>query len=153
MKKLTINYLYNMTYQILTLIIPIITAPYLARTLHATANGINNYTSSIVYWFTLIGMLGITLYGNREVAKIRNDKEKLSQKFWEIFTLQFISNFICLLAFYFIFNTVITPDYKTILLIQGLSIVSVMFDISWFYYGLENIKRVTLRNIIVKLLF
>ena len=76
MKKLTINYFYNMLYQVLTLIIPIITAPYLARTLQATANGINNYTSSIVYWFTLIGMLGITLYGNKEIAKVRDNKEK-----------------------------------------------------------------------------
>lgn len=151
MKKLTINYLYNMTYQILTLIIPIITAPYLARTLQTTANGINNYTSSIVYWFTLIGMLGITLYGNKEVAKVRDDKEKLSKKFWEIFGLQFISNFICLITFYLIFGLAST-DYKTILLIQGLSIISVMFDVSWLFYGIENIKRVTLRNIVVKLL-
>ena len=151
MKKLTINYFYNMLYQVLTLIIPIITAPYLARTLQATANGINNYTSSIVYWFTLIGMLGITLYGNKEIAKVRDDKEKLSKKFWEIFILQFLSNLISLITFYVIFG-IANVDYKTILLIQGLSIFSVMFDVSWFYYGMENIKRVTLRNIIVKIL-
>lgn len=151
MKKLTINYFYNMLYQVLTLIIPIITAPYLARTLQATANGINNYTSSIVYWFTLIGMLGITLYGNKEIAKVRDDKEKLSKKFWEIFTLQFLSNLISLITFYVIFG-IANVDYKTILLIQGLSIFSVMFDVSWFYYGMENIKRVTLRNIVVKIL-
>ena len=151
MKKLTINYFYNMLYQVLTLIIPIITAPYLARTLQATANGINNYTSSIVYWFTLIGMLGITLYGNKEIAKVRDNKEKLSKKFWEIFTLQFLSNLISLITFYVIFG-IANVDYKTILLIQGLSIFSVMFDVSWFYYGMENIKRVTLRNIVVKIL-
>ncbi len=151
MKKLTINYFYNMLYQVLTLIIPIITAPYLARTLQATANGINNYTSSIVYWFTLIGMLGITLYGNKEIAKVRDNKEKLSKKFWEIFTLQFLSNLISLITFYVIFG-VANVDYKVILLIQGLSIFSVMFDVSWFYYGMENIKRVTLRNIVVKIL-
>ena len=151
MKKLTINYFYNMLYQVLTLIIPIITAPYLARTLQATANGINNYTSSIVYWFTLIGMLGITLYGNKEIAKVRDNKEKLSKKFWEIFTLQFLSNLISLITFYVIFG-IANVDYKTILLIQGLSIFSVMFDVSWFYYGMENIKRVTLRNIVIKIL-
>lgn len=151
MKKLTINYFYNMIYQVLTLIIPIVTAPYLARTLQATANGINNYTSSIVYWFTLIGMLGITLYGNKEIAKVRDDKERLSKKFWEIFTLQFISNFIALVTFYIIFGFS-NVDYKTILLIQGLSIFSVMFDVSWFYYGIENIKRITIRNIVIKTL-
>lgn len=151
MKKLTINYFYNMLYQVLTLIIPIITAPYLARTLQATANGINNYTSSIVYWFTLIGMLGITLYGNKEIAKVRDDKEKLSKKFWEIFILQFLSNLISLITFYVIFG-IANVDYKAVLLIQGLSIFSVMFDVSWFYYGMENIKRVTLRNIVIKIL-
>ena len=151
MKKLTINYFYNMLYQVLTLIIPIITAPYLARTLQATANGINNYTSSIVYWFTLIGMLGITLYGNKEIAKVRDDKEKLSKKFWEIFILQFLSNLISLITFYVIFG-IAYVDYKAVLLIQGLSIFSVMFDVSWFYYGMENIKRVTLRNIVIKIL-
>ncbi len=151
MKKLTINYFYNVIYQVLTLLIPIVTAPYLARTLQATANGINNYTSSIVYWFTLAGMLGITLYGNKEVAKVRDNKDKLSQKFWEIFALQFLTNFISLVTFYIIFGFA-SVDYKTILLIQGLSILSVMSDISWFYYGMENIKRVTIRNIIIKIL-
>lgn len=151
MKKLTVNYFYNVIYQVLTLLIPIVTAPYLARTLQATANGINNYTSSIVYWFTLAGMLGITLYGNKEVAKVRDNKDKLSQKFWEIFTLQFLMNCITLVTFYIIFGFA-NVDYKTILLIQGLSILSVMFDISWFYYGMENIKRVTIRNIIIKIL-
>jgi len=151
MKKLTVNYFYNLSYQILNLIVPIITAPYLARTLQATANGINNYTSSIVYWFTLAGMLGITIYGNKEIAKVRDNREKISQKFCQIFGLQFISNLICLIAFYTIFNFA-TVDYKTILLIQGLSIVSVMFDISWLYYGMEDIKKITIRNIIIKLL-
>lgn len=150
-KKLTVNYFYSVIYQVISLITPIITAPYLARTLMETSIGINNYTYSIVYWFYLIGTIGIKLYGNNEIAKVRDNKEKLNQKFSEILFLQITSYCISLILFFGIFSF-FNYDYKTVLLIQGVYIISGMLDISWFYYGLEEFKIVTIRDLIVKFL-
>ena len=76
--KITKNYIYNFAFTILSFLTPIITAPYLARTLGSESMGINTYTYSIVYWFILFGMLGVSIYGSKEVAKVSDDREKLS---------------------------------------------------------------------------
>ena len=59
------NYIYNLLYQILVIILPIITTPYLARTIGPEGTGIYSYTISIVTYFILFGSLGIALYGQR----------------------------------------------------------------------------------------
>ena len=63
--KVVKNYLYNASYQILNLLIPLITVPYISRVLGAHDVGINEYTNSWVTFFYLMGQMGITLYGNR----------------------------------------------------------------------------------------
>lgn len=59
-KNLSANYIYNLAYQIFVIIVPIITTPYVSRTLGADGIGVYSYTLSIVTYFTLIGGLGIT---------------------------------------------------------------------------------------------
>ena len=150
--KVSVNYIYNMLYQVLTFLTPIITAPLLARTLGSTNLGIYDYTYTIVNWFTIVGMLGISTYGNREIAKASatNDRKIVSKKFSEIFTLQMTS---VLLSFVvFILLILFTNfQYKTIFIIQGLLIFSSAFEISWFYAGMQDFKKVSIRNMILKL--
>ena len=149
--KVTKNYLYNFAYQILSFVTPIITSPYLARTLGSESIGINNYTYSIVYWFILFGMMGISVYGSKEVAKVSDDKQKISQKFSEIFSLQFLNLCISSILFYIIF-VIFNFEYKSAFLLQGLMIISSMLDISWLFNGLEDFKKITTRNFVVKIL-
>ena len=149
--KVSTNYLYNVSYQILTFITPIITAPILARTLGAKNLGIYNYTYSIVYWFMLFAMMGVNIYGKKEVAKVSNNREKLSEKFSEIFCLQILTSVISLIIFYLLF-TIFDFRYKTIFLFQGLLIISAGLDISWLFVGLENFKKTTIRNFIIKII-
>ena len=82
--KLIKNYLYNVGYQIFVLIIPLITVPYVSRVLGSEGVGINAYTNSIISYFVLFGSIGINLYGNRTIAYVRDNREKLTQTFWEI---------------------------------------------------------------------
>ena len=67
-KKLTANYIYNLAYQIINLIFPLITTPYVSRILGADGIGVYSYTISIVTYFVLFGSLGISLYGQRQIA-------------------------------------------------------------------------------------
>ena len=94
------NFIYNIIYQILILIIPLITAPYLSRVVGAVGVGTYSYTYSIVYYFMLLTLLGVNNYGNRSIAKVRDDKEQLSKTFWSIYTFQLIMGIIMLITYF-----------------------------------------------------
>lgn len=144
------NYIYNMLYQILIIILPIITTPYIARTLGATGNGIYSYTISIVTYFILFGSLGINLYGQREIAYVQNDKEKRSQTFFELLILRIITLSISMLLFYFLFAR--SGEYSLYYKILLLEMLASILDISWFFQGLEDFKKIVTRNFIIKII-
>lgn len=148
--KVLRNYLYNAGYQLLAIIVPLITAPYVSRVLHAKGVGINAYTNSIIQYFILFAQLGIVLYGSKKIASVRNDKTKLSKSFWEIQILKTGTTFIALLATFFFI--LIYPHYQYYMLIQSINVVAVMFDISWFFSGLEDFRKIVFRNTIIRIL-
>lgn len=123
------NYIYNTVYQIMLLIVPLITMPYLTRVFTPDQIGINSYTASIVNYFMLFGALGMQMYANRQVAYVRDNKEKLSKTFWSLYITQLITTSISLIA-YLIF-VLFVKDNKAIYLVQGISVAATMIDISW----------------------
>jgi Membrane protein involved in the export of O-antigen and teichoic acid len=148
--KVIKNYLYNASYQVFILIVPLITTPYLARVLGPKGVGINSYTNSIIQYFILFGSIGVNLYGNRQVAFSRDDKEKLTQTFYEIFFMRLTTILIAYFAFEFFL--LITNKYKIYYFAQSISILAAAFDISWFFMGVENFAVTVLRNFIVKII-
>ncbi len=149
-KTITKNYIYNLTYQILILILPLVTTPYISRILGAENIGIYSYTVSIATYFILFGSLGIALYGQRQIAYEQRKLKKLSKTFWEIIILRFFTMTISMLIFYFIF--VKGEQYETYYKILLLELLANCFDISWLFQGLEEFKKTVIRNIIVKLI-
>ena len=149
-KGITRNYIYNLAYQILVLILPLITAPYISRTLGAEKIGIYSYTLSISAYFILFGSLGIALYGKREIAYHQKDKKKCSIIFWEVNIFRFITMSISLLIFYLVF--VNGTQYKMYYQILILELLGNCIDISWFFQGLEEFKKTVARNTIVKII-
>ena len=81
-KSVTKNYIYNVIYQILVMVIPLITTPYLSRILGAENIGIYSYTISITTYFILFGSLGVAVYGQREIAYVQDNIEKRSRIFF-----------------------------------------------------------------------
>ncbi|WP_203640792.1 oligosaccharide flippase family protein [Levilactobacillus andaensis] len=144
------NYLYNASYQVFILIIPLITTPYLARVLGPTGVGINSYTNSIIQYFVLFGSIGVSLYGNRQIAFVRKDKQKLTNTFYEIFYMRGIT--IIVAYGIFILFLLMVNQYQFYYLAQSISIIAAAFDISWFFMGLENFAVTVLRNLIVKII-
>lgn len=148
--KVIKNYLYNAGYQILNMIIPLITVPYISRVLGAHDVGINEYTNSWVTFFFLMGQMGITLYGNREVAYHRDDLYKRSQTFWGVEALQLLTvstAFILYLAAVLLFST----TFKEFFLLQEIWIIATGVDISWYFMGLEEFRITVVRNTLVKI--
>lgn len=149
--SVTKNYLYNLLYQILVLILPLVTAPYISRVLGAENIGIYSYTLSISAYFILFGSLGIALYGQREIAYKQDNSKEITKIFWEIIILRIITTSISIIIFYFTF-AVGNNNYNVYYNVLIIEIVASCFDISWFFQGLENFKKTVFRNIIVKLI-
>lgn len=149
--KVIKNYLYNAGYQILLMLAPVITTPYVSRVLGAHNNGINTYTNGWVTFFYLVGQLGIALYGNREIAYHRDNKYERSKIFWEIISLQIITSSLSLVA-YLIAVMLFSSAFKVYFLLQALWIVAYGLDISWYFMGMEDFKKTVTRNTIVKLI-
>ena len=151
MSNLKKNFVYNVLYQILILILPLITVPYISRVLGATGVGIYSYTYSIVYYFMLLTLFGINTYGNRAIAQKRDNKDKLSKTFCEIYSIQ-ITMGVIMLILYVLYLLFFPIKYKTIAFIQTIYILSAIFDINWLFFGLEKFKITVTRSTLLKIL-
>lgn len=151
MKKKSIkkNYIYNLTYQILLLLTPLITTPYLSRVLEADGVGTVSFAESIVSYFTLFATLGITTFGQREISYVQDNKAKRTQVFWETKLLQVITS-TCVLAVYVVFAFL--QGNRALYLILSFNILAVLVDVVWLLQGMEEFGRIVFRNIVFKIL-
>lgn len=148
--KVVKNLLWNMGYQVFILLLPTVTIPYVSRVLGPTGIGINAFTNSIVQYFVLFGTLGLTMYGNREVAYQRDNPKRLSSLFWELTLLRVGTTGVATLCY--IGFIIVAGEYQTFYLIQGLLLVATAIDVSWFFQGLEEFRITVLRNTLVKII-
>lgn len=143
------NYFYNLSYQILMVISPLITTPYISRVLHADGVGVYSYTFTLATAFSLFATLGANTYGQREIAYCQDDIVKRTKSFWEIFIGRMIITVI--VGIVYIIFCFVYKEYTYYLFLQSFIVFSNMIDISWFYQGLEDFKVIAIRNIFIKL--
>lgn len=148
MENLKSNFVYQIMYQILAVIVPLVTAPYISRILGAEGIGVYSYTYSVASYFVLFAKLGIDNYGNRTIAAARG--EKLNETFSSLFVLHIIITMV-VSGIYIVYLYMGNHKYKSILLIQFIYILAEMFDVNWLFWGLEKFKLVSIRNSVIKL--
>lgn len=144
------NYILNLIYQFLLVIAPLITTPYISKTLGAEGIGIYSFSYSVVNYFVLIATLGTSWYGQREIAYSQGDKEQLSRVFWNVVLFRILSTVI--LSTIYIFYVINFSKNFSVSLIQILYLITVAFDITWLFQGLEEFDKIVKRNITIKLL-
>ena len=149
MNKLIRNYLYNIIYQVLLIIVPLITAPYLARVLSSESLGVYGYINSVVSVITTFGLLGLQSYGFRQIAYDRDNQNTLNSSFSSIYELRILLLLI-ITAIYIPFSLIST--YRVFFLIQYALIVAQFIDISWLFIGIEDLRIVSFRNLLAKIL-
>lgn len=149
-KSIARNYIYNLFYQILAIILPLITIPYLSRVLGAEGIGIYSYVIAITAYFILLGTLGVNLYGQKEIAYVQDDIRKRSQIFYEILFIKAFTLTLSLIIFLLTFATF--GQYQLYYKILIIEIVGNIFDISWFFQGMEEFKKTVTRNTIIKII-
>lgn len=149
-KKISINISYQIAFRILTIITPLITTPIISRAFGA--GGVGQYSATIAYvtYFTLFAMLGIENYGNRMIAAVQDDKKTRSKMFWEIYSVQFVSSFLAIVA-YFASFCFLDRSRWALAAIQGIWIFSYLVDINWFFFGMEQFKLTVIRSTLIKI--
>ena len=150
-KSIGKNYILNTIYQLMGVVIPLFTLPYLSRTLGAEGIGLYSFNNSIVSYFVLLAASGTGTFGQREIAYHQSDKKEVSRIFWEVEILRSVMSVAAVLA-YFVYVITLGRD-KLILLVLSFSLMNVILDISWMYSGLEEFSKLAIRFIIVKILY
>ena len=147
-KKIIKNYIYNLIQQVLLVVSPLITIPFLSRSLGAEGIGTYSYAFALTNYFTLVATLGCDVYGRREISYVKNSLKDRSKKFWSI---QIIKTICTLLVgvVYIIFS--LNNSNETLLLILTFHLINVPLNIGWFFQGTEKFKKITIRTIFLKL--
>lgn len=146
------NYIFNLIYQILLVVIPLIVTPYISRVLLADGIGRFSFASSLITYFTIFASFGFDSYAQREIANNQNKPEAQSKTFWEILISRGITIGASLAIQVVLLLTGIYGEYQTLMLILTINIVAILFDISFFFQGNEEFGKLVTRNVIIKVL-
>ena len=145
------NYTYNTSFQIFALIFPLITIPFVAKTLGPEQLGIYLYSYSIVALFGLVSNLGIINYGNKVIAADRDDPSKLAKTFTSLYLVSVLMT-VPALVLYLLYCLIFVTENKSVFLLQIIFLLSTLFNISWFFMGMEEFKITIKRDILLKCL-
>ncbi|EJG75361.1 flippase Wzx domain protein [Streptococcus pneumoniae 2082239] len=135
--KVIKNYAYNLSYQLLVIILPIITTPYVTRVFSSNDLGTYGYFSSIVTYFILLASLGVANYGTKVISGNRKEIEK---NFWGIYSLQMGATLLSLFL-YLVLCLTLPFMQNLVAYILGLSLVSKGLDISWLFQGFRGFSK------------
>lgn len=150
--SIKVNYFFNLIYQIFLLVVPIFVTPYIARVLGSDGSGAYAYTLSLSSYFSLFAALGFGYYSQRYIAKI-NNKKSLSISFWELFLAKFSSTLLTIILYIILVAfDVYGKSYNYLMEIMIINVFATGFDISFFYQGKEDFKKIVIRNVLIKCL-
>ena len=153
-KSIKANYFYSLLNTVTGILFPLITFPYASRIMEADGIGQVSFFSSIISYISLFTSLGIPIYAIREIAKVRDDISKMNKTTVEILLLHTALTIIGYLIVAILCVTVakIYVDIP-LFLILSLSILFNAIGCEWFYKGIEEFRYITIRGIIVRLIY
>lgn len=151
MKSLAKNSIYNIIYQLLSLIFPLISSMYVARIIMEDGVGKVAYAQNIASYFTAIALLGFPSYGIREIAKTKDNPFKCNRTFFELFFINAMSTTFATIAY--IVTILNINDFRKELplyLCVGITVWLNYANIDWFYQGKEEYGYITVRSLSIK---
>jgi O-antigen/teichoic acid export membrane protein len=143
------NYIYNISYEIFRVIVPLITTPYISRIFGSEGIGTYTLANTYVQYFILFAGLGFSTYAARELAYVRDDEEQFRNTFWEIM----LARIFCLaVAIAIYFCTFFVGDWKqdSSYKVCMIYLFAAVFDVSYYFRAIEQFKTIALRNVAVK---
>lgn len=149
-KKLGKNLVMSIGYNLLTMVVPFITAPYLGRILGAENIGAYTYVHSVAAYFVMFGLLGMRNYGNRTIARCRDNLTERSTAFSQLFSLQLLTGGIAC-ASYVVYLIIFCRVHRILASIVGLYVLTSITSVGWFLEGMEQFTTMAIRTLIIKL--
>ena len=148
-KSLKKNYLLNLIYQILTIIVPFITTPYISRVLQAEGIGAYSYTLAVASYVGIFVTMGMDIYGQLQAAKCRSDRHACSNLVFGIFSAKLLTT-LMVISVYFVIEPIVGM-YGSLYWIMILYFLSLLTDFTWFFQGLEEFGCIIFRNVLMKI--
>lgn len=150
-KNMAFNAAFHVLYQLLNVLFPLITSVYVSRIILPEGVGKVSYAQNIASYFLTLAPLGVASYGVRVVAQSHKNIKNLENKFSELFCINFFSTLFFSVVYYILVIIFFHGDIK-LYYICGLQIILNIFNVDWFYQGLEEYKYITVRSFIIKII-
>lgn len=148
------NFFYSLVLTASNYIFPLLVYPYISRVLGVEKIGICDFVDSIVNYFILFSTIGISIIGIREIASSRQESSKLNEVYTSLIAHTIIPTVIaCIIFFILVLKVDKLYFYKELFFIGIGKVMGTAFMLDWFYKGLENFKFITIRTIIIKVLY
>jgi O-antigen/teichoic acid export membrane protein len=150
-KSLAQNAAFNVAYNMLNVVFPLISTAYISRVLEPEGIGRVAAAQNIVSYFLMFATLGIPQYGTREIAKRQDTADATNRLFSELMVVNIISTALCT-TMYYLFVGIAFQDKMPLYLVCGLSLILNFINVDWFFQGKEEYVYITLRSALVKVL-
>ena len=145
------NVVLNITYNILNIIFPLITFPYVSRVLMVEGLGNVTFFSTMANYAIMLSALGINTYGVRAVSRVRDNKKQLSKVTVELLIINAVASVtvVLLLLISSLYVTKFSSE-PILLAINCALIFTSPFGLNFLFYGLEQYRYITKLSILVK---
>jgi O-antigen/teichoic acid export membrane protein len=113
--------------------------------------GAVNFADNFTTYFLLVAALGIPLYGVREIAKVKDDPEKLSKVFSELLLIHLATSLVAVLILFGLSHSIGRLRSDLALYQIGMSVVlGSVFIAEWFFQGTEQFKYIAIRSVAIR---
>lgn len=147
------NTIYKSMLSMVNIVVPLIIGPYIMRLLDIDLYGLYNRVFADFQMFLAFAGFGVYTLGVREISKIRDDENKVSKLFTNLFTISLLSN-ILVLILYVIYSLVISSGIaRTLYLVMIIQLFANVFYVEFVNEALENYRFITIKSIIVKIIY
>ena len=152
-KSIFKNTIYKALLSFANIVVPLLVGPYIVKLLDVELYGAYNKVYADFQLFLTFASFGIYTFGIREISKIRNDKKKVSKLLSNLFLISIFSNLIVGIIYVIYALTTSSGITTTLYLIMVIQIISNIFYIEFVNEALENYKFITLKTLIIKILY
>ena len=131
------NYFWQVVCEFLTTMVSFVTMPHVTRVLGTDGMGAYTYVLTVSSYFVLLANCGIRVLGSRRIAEVRDDPDARDRVFSGIFSMQLVLSLFAGILF-FVFCVFFAGENRALFAVFGISLVSAMLEITWFYHGNER---------------
>ena len=131
-----------------SMLIPLITFPYVSRVLSPEGIGKYNFSNSVMTYFISLAGLGVSAYAIREGSRIRDKRQEFNDFANEVYSINVISTIVSLSVLaLLIFVVPQFKEYRIILFILAFSVPLATIGVEWIFNIYEDYLYITIRSI------